>query len=419
MTITPLGSGQEVGRLCHLLEFRGMTIMLDCGIHPGYELSKRLATCQEVCTGCGTWCVEEIRKKEGCVVRKYKKQGCHRRFLFLLFSPAAAPKIPLKNPFAPHLRARHNTYARETTGSSTRILPTVSCSTEHPNPKIGTPHRIHDPAMHPASSIQCSMQYPESSLITFSFFVHRVFDTVISVIRMSREKKTRQMIKLQALFNLCIVAWFGFDLRVDSFGSKVPARKLSSVFPSASFSRTKTTTTTTRLLATREETIQWKLPSQIDDRDVQIVLVCGFESFNRELYTSAAQELGIKLSVFSDTDIRSGSGINDGIKPEFEEALKNADAFIGSLIFDYDDVLAVEKRLDQVKGPRFVFESATELMAFNKVGSFTMEPGEDGPAGPPPAVKAVLSKFSSGKEEDKINGMRLRNTVACVLGSRS
>ena len=37
MTITPLGSGQEVGRSCHVLEFRDMTIMLDCGIHPGYE----------------------------------------------------------------------------------------------------------------------------------------------------------------------------------------------------------------------------------------------------------------------------------------------------------------------------------------------------------------------------------------------
>mmetsp|Transcript_46369 Transcript_46369/g.112419 ORF Transcript_46369/g.112419 Transcript_46369/m.112419 type:complete len:730 (+) Transcript_46369:22-2211(+) len=37
MTVTPLGAGQEVGRSCHLLEFRGMTIMLDCGIHPGYE----------------------------------------------------------------------------------------------------------------------------------------------------------------------------------------------------------------------------------------------------------------------------------------------------------------------------------------------------------------------------------------------
>lgn len=37
MLITPLGSGQEVGRSCHLLEFRDMTILLDCGIHPGYD----------------------------------------------------------------------------------------------------------------------------------------------------------------------------------------------------------------------------------------------------------------------------------------------------------------------------------------------------------------------------------------------
>ncbi|GKY99403.1 hypothetical protein MPSEU_000895000 [Mayamaea pseudoterrestris] len=37
MSITPLGSGQEVGRSCHFLEFRGMKIMLDIGIHPGYD----------------------------------------------------------------------------------------------------------------------------------------------------------------------------------------------------------------------------------------------------------------------------------------------------------------------------------------------------------------------------------------------
>ena len=36
MTITPLGAGQEVGRSCHIITFRGKTIMLDCGIHPGY-----------------------------------------------------------------------------------------------------------------------------------------------------------------------------------------------------------------------------------------------------------------------------------------------------------------------------------------------------------------------------------------------
>jgi len=33
--MTPLGAGQEVGRSCHLLEFKGKKILLDCGIHPG------------------------------------------------------------------------------------------------------------------------------------------------------------------------------------------------------------------------------------------------------------------------------------------------------------------------------------------------------------------------------------------------
>lgn len=37
MRITPLGSGQEVGRSCHLLQFCDMTIMLDIGVHPGYD----------------------------------------------------------------------------------------------------------------------------------------------------------------------------------------------------------------------------------------------------------------------------------------------------------------------------------------------------------------------------------------------
>ena len=35
MIIRPLGSGQEVGRSCHLLEFKDKRILLDCGIHPG------------------------------------------------------------------------------------------------------------------------------------------------------------------------------------------------------------------------------------------------------------------------------------------------------------------------------------------------------------------------------------------------
>ena len=37
MTITPLGAGNEVGRSCIVITFRGKTVMLDCGIHPGKQ----------------------------------------------------------------------------------------------------------------------------------------------------------------------------------------------------------------------------------------------------------------------------------------------------------------------------------------------------------------------------------------------
>ncbi|CAN0059358.1 unnamed protein product, partial [Phaeothamnion confervicola] len=36
MTIKPLGAGREVGRSCIVIKYLGKTIMLDCGIHPGY-----------------------------------------------------------------------------------------------------------------------------------------------------------------------------------------------------------------------------------------------------------------------------------------------------------------------------------------------------------------------------------------------
>ena len=141
----------------------------------------------------------------------------------------------------------------------------------------------------------------------------------------------------------------------------------------------------------------------------KIVLVTGFESFNRELYQSA-NDLDMDVTVFADSDIRkianrTSMDPNDlNINPDFAKALREADAFVGSLIFDYDDVLAVQSLLPEVKGPRLIFESATELMEFNSVGSFSMKPGKEGPSGPPPAVKAVLSKFGSGKEEDKLAG---------------
>jgi cleavage and polyadenylation specificity factor subunit 3 len=37
MEIVPLGSGVEVGRSCHILRYKGKTVMLDCGMHPGYS----------------------------------------------------------------------------------------------------------------------------------------------------------------------------------------------------------------------------------------------------------------------------------------------------------------------------------------------------------------------------------------------
>ena len=37
LIIKPLGAGQEVGRSCHILEFKGKKLMLDCGIHPGMQ----------------------------------------------------------------------------------------------------------------------------------------------------------------------------------------------------------------------------------------------------------------------------------------------------------------------------------------------------------------------------------------------
>ncbi|KAJ3041824.1 Cleavage and polyadenylation specificity factor subunit 3 [Rhizophlyctis rosea] len=37
MRLTPLGAGQEVGRSCLLMEYKGKTVMLDCGLHPAYS----------------------------------------------------------------------------------------------------------------------------------------------------------------------------------------------------------------------------------------------------------------------------------------------------------------------------------------------------------------------------------------------
>ena len=37
VSITPLGSGQEVGRSCLIIKYKGKSVMLDCGLHPALK----------------------------------------------------------------------------------------------------------------------------------------------------------------------------------------------------------------------------------------------------------------------------------------------------------------------------------------------------------------------------------------------
>jgi hypothetical protein len=78
----------------------------------------------------------------------------------------------------------------------------------------------------------------------------------------------------------------------------------------------------------------------------EIVLISGFESFNCALYEKCAQSVkdDVRVTVFSDRDLQSR-------KEEVAAALDRADAFVGSLLFDYDDVEWLVPRVDQVRGP--------------------------------------------------------------------
>ena len=136
-------------------------------------------------------------------------------------------------------------------------------------------------------------------------------------------------------------------------------------------------------------TTRTRRPLRAAPTEREIVLISGFESFNCALYEKCAQSVAadVKVSVFSDRDVQSR-------KEDVAAALARADAFVGSLLFDYDDVEWLVPRVQSVKGPRLVFECATELMEFNRVGGFEMKGG----SGPPPAVQAILKRFS-GREE--------------------
>ena len=41
LTVTPLGAGQDVGRSCLLVNIGGKRVMLDCGMHMGYNDDRR------------------------------------------------------------------------------------------------------------------------------------------------------------------------------------------------------------------------------------------------------------------------------------------------------------------------------------------------------------------------------------------
>jgi magnesium chelatase subunit H len=130
----------------------------------------------------------------------------------------------------------------------------------------------------------------------------------------------------------------------------------------------------------------------------RFVLIAGFESFNAGLYRQAAQLAQarcpeLEISVFSDRDLTS--------QPDnIAAALAGADVFFGSLLFDYDQVLWLRARVQSIP-IRLVFESALELMALTQLGAFKIG---DSPKGMPKPIKFILSKFSQGREEDRLAG---------------
>jgi magnesium chelatase subunit H len=130
----------------------------------------------------------------------------------------------------------------------------------------------------------------------------------------------------------------------------------------------------------------------------RIVLLAGFESFNANLYRQAAKLAQAKcpeleICVFSDRDLAA-------TPTTVETALQGADVFFGSLLFDYDQVLWLRARVSSIP-IRLVFESALELMSVTQLGQFAIG---DQPKGMPKPVQFILSKFSSGREEDKLAG---------------
>ncbi|HHP7232493.1 MAG TPA: magnesium chelatase subunit H, partial [Xenococcaceae cyanobacterium] len=81
-------------------------------------------------------------------------------------------------------------------------------------------------------------------------------------------------------------------------------------------------------------------------------------------------------------------------------ALATADVFFASLVFDYDQVIWLQDKVQEIP-IRLVFESALELMSLTRLGKFVIG---DKPQGMPKPIKFILSKFTNSKEEDKLAG---------------
>jgi magnesium chelatase subunit H len=130
----------------------------------------------------------------------------------------------------------------------------------------------------------------------------------------------------------------------------------------------------------------------------RIVLIAGFETFNADLYRQAAQAAiarcpELEILTFTDRDITAHPD-------RVAAALEQADVFFASLIFDYEQVLWLRDRTQQIP-IRLVFESALELISLTRLGAFSIG---DKPKGMPKPVQFILSKFSSGREEDRLAG---------------
>jgi magnesium chelatase subunit H len=130
----------------------------------------------------------------------------------------------------------------------------------------------------------------------------------------------------------------------------------------------------------------------------RIVLIAGFESFNADLYRKAAE---LAVSGCQELEVRVFSDRALADEPDaVAAALLNADVFFGSLLFDYDAVMWLRPRVQNIP-IRLVFESALELMSLTQIGAFKIG---DKPKGMPKPVKFILDKFSNGREEDKLAG---------------